>query len=90
MSHLTEIEYDGHEEHIFPCDCHSGHFLQFCWDSDPDYRYLWITSEIRHEGLGARIKDAWKVLRGKRCIQTEIVLTDETVKSLYRALKEGK
>jgi hypothetical protein len=88
VSHLTESESPGHEQLIFPCDCHDCHYLRVAWDDeDSECRYLWIEHNERPRGW-ERVRSAVKALRGKSVLHGEIILTDESVASLVDFLTE--
>ena len=89
MTKIEEEKFEDHDELIFPCDAGDDHFLRIAWDdNDTDWRFLWITSEWRPERLRDRIKDAFKILRGKEYCYQEIVLNDVTVASLKKFLED--
>lgn len=89
MSHLTEIEDPGHEELIFPCDCHNGDYLRITWDDeDPKWRYLWLEG-VQQPQRTRRIRTAWRAIRGKQLDVGEVMLSPVSVAAL-REFLNGK
>jgi hypothetical protein len=89
MSRLTELEKrPGHEEWIWPCDCHSGHSLRAVWDADdPTWRCLWVEDYMSSQMWRDRVRDAWARLRGRSCGGIGVVLTDAAIVDMQQFLK---
>lgn len=91
MSRLNEeeVKYSNekgtHEEFIAQCDGSDGDYLRLTWDTDPEWRYMWIEVSTDRRWR-SRLRYALKTLRGRHPEEFSIILNDEAVRNLKRFL----
>lgn len=90
MAKLEIRENTGLEEHAWLCECHGG-FLRIMYDADYEYdTLLYIQHHDSPPNWRARIKTAWKVLRGANEPSSEIVFNTAQIESFEQWMKEHK
>lgn len=84
-----QIRTEGHERHIFPCDCGDFHYVEVDWDDvDPDWRWLQLTEGLFAYPWKARIKAAWLILSGKHHHHSGVILDEANTKALLEVLQK--
>lgn len=68
------------------CVCHDGHFITLYADEKWGSFGIQDGWRIYEDGLIARMKDAWRLLRRGKDLWTEIELTPETAREIATEL----
>lgn len=86
---MAESKPDDYQNLLIRCDCKAHEFIEFSEFHD-DPRVIYITHSTWPDSFWERLRDIWRVIRGKKwSIGAEIILSDEDKERLIDFLQKS-